>query len=250
MARMQSAETTASTSAKTCFLTVSSSNTASMTKSASAKASLETEPVTRALVRLAASAAMRFLAEQLVHFGVDVAHALVHAGLVDVRHDHRHLELAGEEQGQLAGHQPGADHAHLGDRPGQLAVRGAGGALGALLHQVQERVHGGAELGGLHQPGQGFALQAGGLRLAHGPVGLHDVQHLGRRGRGVGGLGFHEGAAGGDGAGPAASPPGPEGSTADGRSGATSPEMTPAAQAIDCSTKSAGSNSASAMPSS
>ena len=40
VASTQSAETTASTSAKTCFLTVSSSNTASITKSASAKASL------------------------------------------------------------------------------------------------------------------------------------------------------------------------------------------------------------------
>ena len=41
VARMQSSETTASTSAKTCFFTDSSSNTASITKSASAKASLE-----------------------------------------------------------------------------------------------------------------------------------------------------------------------------------------------------------------
>ncbi len=44
VARMHSSETTASTSAKTCFLTPRSSKTASMTKSASAKESLLTEP--------------------------------------------------------------------------------------------------------------------------------------------------------------------------------------------------------------
>ena len=89
VARMHSGETIASTSSKTCFLTLSSSNTASMTKSASAKASLETDPVTSARVRLAASGLIASLRQQLVHLGVDVAHALVHAGLVDVRQNHR-----------------------------------------------------------------------------------------------------------------------------------------------------------------
>ena len=65
VARMHSSDTTASSSAKTCFLTFSSSKTASMTKSASAKASLDTEPVTSALVRLAASWLIRFFASSL-----------------------------------------------------------------------------------------------------------------------------------------------------------------------------------------
>ena len=65
VARMHSGETIASTSLKTCFLTLSSSKTASITKSASAKASLDTEPLTSALVRLAASGLIRFLASSL-----------------------------------------------------------------------------------------------------------------------------------------------------------------------------------------
>ena len=80
MARTHSGETTASTSAKTCFLTFISSKTASITKSASAKTSaLSTEPVTRALSRLALSGLTRPFAEQLVDLGVHVAHALVDA---------------------------------------------------------------------------------------------------------------------------------------------------------------------------
>ncbi|MCY1235140.1 hypothetical protein D9M72_477450 [compost metagenome] len=123
-----------------------------------------------------------FLRQHFVHFSVDIAHAFVHAGLVDVRHHDGDLELPGEEQGKLAGHQACAHHAHLGHRPGQFAVRCAGRALGALLHEVQERVDRGAELVGLHEAGQGLALERCRVPLAHGPVGLHDVQDLGRRG--------------------------------------------------------------------
>ena len=65
VASTHSAETTASTSAKTCCLTFSSSNTASMTKSASANASLPVEPVTSALSRLALSWLMRPLPSSL-----------------------------------------------------------------------------------------------------------------------------------------------------------------------------------------
>ena len=66
VARMQSLLTTASTSAKTCFLTFSSSKTASMTKSASAKPSpLSAEPETSALSRLALSGETRPLASSL-----------------------------------------------------------------------------------------------------------------------------------------------------------------------------------------
>ena len=84
VASTHSGETTASSSAKTCFLTASSSKTASMTKSASAKAALSSEPVTRPLSRLASSGSSRPLAEQLVDLGVDVADALVDPRLVEV----------------------------------------------------------------------------------------------------------------------------------------------------------------------
>ena len=143
------------------------------------------------------------LLQQLVHLGVHVAHALVHPGLVDIRHHHGDLELAGEEQGELAGHQAGAHDADLGHRAGQLAVRGAGGALGPALHEVQEGVDGGAELVGLHQVRERLAFQLRGLGLRQRAVGFHHLQDLGRRRGGVGGLGLHERPARGDGAGPA-----------------------------------------------
>jgi hypothetical protein len=63
VASTQVSETTASHSAKTCFLTPISSKTASMTNSASAKPSLLVEPLTRALKRLSLSGFSRpFLA--------------------------------------------------------------------------------------------------------------------------------------------------------------------------------------------
>ena len=65
MASTHSGRTTASTSAKTCCLTVISSKTASMTKSASANASLVSEPVTSALSRLAWSGPIRLLRSSL-----------------------------------------------------------------------------------------------------------------------------------------------------------------------------------------
>ena len=65
VASTHSAETTASTSRKTCCLTFISSNTASMTKSASANASLPVEPVTSALSRFALSWLMRPLPSSL-----------------------------------------------------------------------------------------------------------------------------------------------------------------------------------------
>ncbi|CAB4910056.1 unannotated protein [freshwater metagenome] len=49
------ADTTASTSAKTCFFTDSSSNTASITRSASANADFSSDPLTRPFSRLSAS---------------------------------------------------------------------------------------------------------------------------------------------------------------------------------------------------
>ena len=65
VASTHSGETTASTSANTCFLTDISSKTASMTKSASANPSLHVDPVTRPLRRFALSGQSRRLASSL-----------------------------------------------------------------------------------------------------------------------------------------------------------------------------------------
>ena len=109
VASTQVGETTASTSAKTCCLTLSSSNTASMTKSASANSSLLVDPVTRALSRLARSRADAPLGQERVDLAVDVGEALVDPLLVEVGDDDRHLEPLREQQGELTGHQTGAD---------------------------------------------------------------------------------------------------------------------------------------------
>ena len=76
-------------------------------------------------------------AKQLANLSPDVAHALVHATLVEVGHHDRDLEVLGEQQGQLAGHQARADDAHLGDRTGQRAVRSAGRTPGPFLDQLE-----------------------------------------------------------------------------------------------------------------
>ncbi len=64
VASTHSGETTASTSANTCFLTDISSKTASMTKSASAKPSLLVDPVTRPVRKDALSGESRRLASR------------------------------------------------------------------------------------------------------------------------------------------------------------------------------------------
>jgi hypothetical protein len=64
---------------------------------------------------------------------------------------------AREQQRQLTGHQPGADHADLGHRPGQRPVRRAGRPAGALLHEI-ERVQPGAQLVAEDQVGQRLVL--------------------------------------------------------------------------------------------
>jgi len=48
-----------------------------------------------------------------------VAHSGVEAGLVQVGQHDRYLKPPREQQRDLRGHQPGAHHADLGDRPGQ-----------------------------------------------------------------------------------------------------------------------------------
>ena len=68
---------------------------------------------------------------------LDVGDALVDPFLVEVGHHNRHLEPLGEQQGQLAGHQAGADDAHLGHRPCQRPVGRARRPLRAPLHQVE-----------------------------------------------------------------------------------------------------------------
>ena len=100
---------------------------------------------------------IRPLQQQLVDLGVDVAHALVDALLVDVGQHDRHLQAAQEQQRELRGHQTGADDADLGDRARQGLVRGAGRALGALLHQV-EGVDAGAQFAAHDQVGERLVL--------------------------------------------------------------------------------------------
>ncbi len=138
------------------------------------------------------------LAEQLLDLGVDVAHTLVHALLVDVGEDHRHLQAAQEEQRQLRGHQARADDADLGDRTGQGLVRGTGRALGALLHQV-EGVDARAQLAAHDEVGQRRVLGVeAGLQVAR-LGGGDDVQRAVGGGSGAVHLGVRDEAALGDG---------------------------------------------------
>ena len=137
VASTQSGLTTASTSANTCCLTAISSNTASITKSASANASLVSDPVTSAVSRAASVGADPAALAELGYLGPHMAHPGVEPRLVQVGQHDRHLEPPGEQQRDLRGHQPGADHADLGDRAGQRFVRGAHGLAGPLLGQVE-----------------------------------------------------------------------------------------------------------------
>jgi hypothetical protein len=142
-----------------------------MTKSASAKPSLDVDPVTSALKRLALSGfRSALLGQQSVDLTVDIAHALVDPLLVEVRHDHRHFEALDEQHGQLAGHQAGTDDADLGDLAGQGPVRRTGRALGALLHQV-EGIEAGAQLVAHEQVGQRGVLGGEGLVARGGARG-------------------------------------------------------------------------------
>lgn len=113
---------------------------------------------------------------------MDVGDALVHALLVEVGHEDRHLERADEEHRQLAGHEAGADDADLADRAGERLVGGAGRSLRALLHEV-EGVQPGAQLVTHEQVGQGLVLGGeGGIALG-GARGLDELDGaVGRRG--------------------------------------------------------------------
>ena len=137
VASTQVSDTTASTSANTCCLTLSSSKTASMTKSASAKSALSVEPVTSALSRLALSALRRPLALSLSISPWTYATPLsTRAWSRSVRTTGTSSRCTNSSASWLA-MRPGADDADLGDRAGQRLVRSAGGPLGALLHEVE-----------------------------------------------------------------------------------------------------------------
>ena len=128
------------------------------------------------------------LAEQLVDLGVDVANALVHRDLVEVGHHDRDLEPLGEQHGQLACHQAGADDAHLGDRACQRAVGSPGRALGALLHQV-EGVQAAAQLVAHQQVRRGVVLGGVGLFAGGGAGRGYELESAQRCGRSATGLG-------------------------------------------------------------
>ena len=182
MSSTQVSDTTASTSAKTCCLTLRSSNTASMTTSASAKPSLRDRAGHQRLEPVGLVGVEAALGLQLVDLAVDVRHALVDARLVEVGEDHRHLEALHEQQRELAGHEPGADDADLGDRTGEGLVRRAGGALGAALHEV-ERVEPRAQVVAHDEVGERVVL-GGEALVAGGRPGRGDEVERAARGRG------------------------------------------------------------------
>lgn len=130
--------------------------------------------------------------EHLLDLGVDVCHALVHARLVDVREDHRHLQLAREEECELARHESGPHDADLRDGPRELPVGCSGRALGAFLYEVEECVDRRVELRSLHQLGEGRALGRRGFLPRERQACLEQVQHARRRRRGIAGLRLDE----------------------------------------------------------
>lgn len=113
-----------------------------------------------------------------------VAHARVDPGLVQVGQHHRHLELAGEQQADLRGHQAGSDHADLGHRAGQGLGRRAGRVPGPLLGQV-EGVQPSAQLIAHDQVGQRLVLGGEALVPAAVPGPGDQVQRAVGGGRGA-----------------------------------------------------------------
>ena len=127
----------------------------------------------------------------LVHPGDALGDAL----LVEVGEDDGDAEAPDEEEGELAGHQPGADDADLGDRAGQGLVRGAGGALGPLLDEV-EGVEPGAQLVGHDEVAERLVLGGEGLVAGGGAGGPDELDGPQGAGRATGGLGEDDLAAG------------------------------------------------------
>ena len=183
MASTQVGATCFSRSANTCCLIDSSSNTASITKSQSAKSARSVVPLISARSRLASSADDPLLGQQLVDLGVDRGR-----GRWSTRSWSRSvittgtLQPAQEQGGQLAGHQAGPDDADLGHRPGQRAVRGAGGLAGPLADQL-ERVQAGPQLRAHDQVGQSLVLGRVRRGPVGGPGGGHQLQRPVRRRR-------------------------------------------------------------------
>ncbi len=183
MASTQLSPTTASTSANTCRLTLSSSKTASMTKSASAKASLLTEPLISAFCRLAASAEIRPRAACLSISACTCptpnstrawSRSVITTGTCRRRTNSSAI---------WAAIRPAPTTPTLVDRPGQRLIRGARGAPGAPLHQV-ERVQPGPQLLRQQQVGQGVVLGREALVAGGGPRRRDQVDGQDRRGRG------------------------------------------------------------------
>ncbi len=100
---------------------------------------------------------------------MDVRDALVDTRLIEIGDEHGDLELAHEEEGELARHEPGADDADLADLLREALVRCADGTLRALLHQV-ERVHRRGELVAADELCEGLVL-AGEALFARAALG-------------------------------------------------------------------------------
>ena len=167
VARIASSAMIFSISPNTCCLTPTSSKTASMTKSQSAYSRLVGRAVHERAQPVGGVAVEAALGLELADLVVDVRETLVDARLIEVGDEHRNLQLAQEQQRELARHQAGADDADLRDLLRERLVGRADRALGALLHEI-ERVHGCRELVAGDEIGQRvvFTGEALGLRAA------------------------------------------------------------------------------------
>ena len=158
-----------------------------MTRSASAKVAFAGRPRHQrgeARRRVGAEPA---LGAQRLDLPVHPGDPAVDPALVEVGEDDRHLEAAGDEQGELARHQAGADDPDLGDRPSQRRVGRPGGLAGAALHEV-ERIQAGAQLVAHDEVDERLVLGGEGLLARAGAGAGHEVE------RPVGGGGLPAGA--------------------------------------------------------
>nr|BFF11335.1 hypothetical protein GCM10025699_26380 [Microbacterium flavescens] len=101
---------------------------------------------------------------ELADLLVDVGDALVDASLVEVGDEHGHLQLAHEQQRELAGHEAGADDADLRHLLRESLVGRTHRTLRPLLDEV-ERVHGCRELVARDEIGERLVLAGEALLL-------------------------------------------------------------------------------------